>query len=759
MGRPDPPSTTPPDEGAPSAPADAADAAPRLPPAVQSLRMGWRLRLLVLAALVGCLGLFALIRLLAATPAIDAHWSADPRGRIVLTASDTARLQAHVGRELTAITASDGHVIDADASLLQRAPRWVVRDADRARLVALHRELDQALAQGPVHLTFRGNQETTLVPRARGLAGLGLVFWPLAALALVLGLTGVVVMLARPHAKNLLYLLLTSCQAANLLFIAAESARGLPLPAFVVAPELALRSALDIVSAAAILHAFALHPTALPRHRAIAAGGWGLAGAALLALQMPGLAHAWWWAQGTIIALGLGAIAVLTASYRIHPNPFTMLMRRFGFVTVGSLGLLTVALAAAADEPGLQGRVAEVGSGIWYVFLASLLLLVPFLSRSSQLLREFALLAGISTVATSLDLLFVALFAFGPLASTTLAVFIALGVYAGARQWILDQITARNVLTLERSFEALYRVAREVEARPERREALLMGLLRDLFDPLEVERIPRRLPQSRAIADGSSLQVPVACGALPDGEPAAGVHETWVLRYAGRGKRLFTSEDARLADRICELLRRAVAYDKAVERGRSEERLRIAQDLHDDIGARLLTLMYKAPDPEVEDYVRHTLQDLKTLTRGLATPEHRLSHAIAEWKADVAQRLSAARIELDWSFEHDRDPALTVVQWSGLTRILRELVTNVIAHAYARRVSVRARLAGGHLTLVVADDGSGRAPQTWSHGLGLGGVRKRVKLLGGSVRWRENAPQGIACEVVLDGLDNDGHAP
>ena len=49
-----------------------------------------------------------------------------------------------------------------------------------------------------------------------------------------------------------------------------------------------------------------------------------------------------------------------------------------------------------------------------------------------------------------------------------------------------------------------------------------------------------------------------------------------------------------------EQLKRAVAYDKAVERGRSEERARIAQDLHDDIGARLLTLMYKAQSPEME---------------------------------------------------------------------------------------------------------------------------------------------------------------
>jgi signal transduction histidine kinase len=49
----------------------------------------------------------------------------------------------------------------------------------------------------------------------------------------------------------------------------------------------------------------------------------------------------------------------------------------------------------------------------------------------------------------------------------------------------------------------------------------------------------------------------------------------------------------------------------------------------------------------------------------------------------------------------------------------------------------------------VADDGEGRNPQSWAHGLGLGGVRKRVKLLGGEAAWRENQPRGIVCEAHM----------
>jgi signal transduction histidine kinase len=406
-----------------------------------------------------------------------------------------------------------------------------------------------------------------------------------------------------------------------------------------------------------------------------------------------------------------------------------------------------------ASEAMRSGRVAEVGSAIWTIFFASILLLVPFLTRSRQLLREFALLAGISTVATSLDLLFIAVFSLGQFASVALAVFLSLGVYAFTREWIIKQLTGTQTLTLDRIFEHLYRAGREIEQEPERRQELMQVFLRDLYEPLDIRLIERNLLRSRVVADGSALLIPAPRDGHTDFDGAPTMAHAWVLRHAQRGKRLFTAEDARLADRVAEQLRRLVVYDKAVERGRNEERKRIAQDLHDDIGARLLTLMYKAQTPELEDYLRHTLQDLKTLTRGLAASDHLLSHAVAEWKSDIGQRVSAAQMALQWTFNYDRDLPLTIVQWSSLTRILRELVTNAIAHAKATRLEIEATVLAGTLNLRIADNGGGSDPTQWSHGLGLGGVRKRVKGLGGMVRWRENSPRGIVCEVQINRLD------
>ena len=168
------------------------------------------------------------------------------------------------------------------------------------------------------------------------------------------------------------------------------------------------------------------------------------------------------------------------------------MLRRFGIVTLATLVLLTAAVALSSDMGGAPyANISAVGSMVWYVFLASLLLLVPFMSRSKQVMREFSLLAAISTVATSLDLMFVAVFSLGQFASLTLSLFVSLAVYSGARQWILNQLLGSSMLTTERMFEQLYRIAREVEAHPERTGALLAQLLRDLFEPMEVTIVER----------------------------------------------------------------------------------------------------------------------------------------------------------------------------------------------------------------------------------------------------------------------------
>lgn len=712
--------------------------------------LGWRLRGLIAAALLGCLGLFALSQHLGMQPQIDATWRTTPQGAFELISTNDPALRPFIGMNLRGVRAQ-GEDVTIDPIVLLRSPRWLPNDVDRAWHAELHRRLGRAAAAPQLRLDFGDGVHADVTPVPQGAFALGLMYWLLSLFALALYLVAMLVVLVRPSLRNGLYALMSLAQAGNLMFIAVGTTAELGLPPGYAVWEPKARMAFDLITAAAIAHAASVHPRKLPGHLAIALGGWLLV-AVLVVLDLRGhLPQAWWWTQTVGAGLGALAVVLLGWSYSIEPHPYAMVMRRFGLVTTGTWMLLTLAIAVAQSEAGALRAVGTVGSMIWVVFLASLLLLLPFISKSQQMLREFSLLAGISTVATSLDLLFIAVFSLGQLTSATLAVFVALGLYSALRQWMLNHLRGGGLVSMERLFERLYRMAREVEARPDKAGLSLLGLLREWFEPIEATVMPTSTLTARTSGDGSTLTVPVPqLGRSPQTE------QTVVLRFSQRGQRMFTDEDARLADRIVDQLKRAVVFDQAVERGRSEERSRIAQDLHDDIGARLLTLMYQARSPEQEDYIRHTLQDLKTLTRGLAAQSHRLSHAAVEWKTDMQQRLQLANIGLDWQAHVEQDTELTVVQWSALTRVLRELVSNVLAHAQATRVAISLRLADDLLELVVADDGVGRNPQAWAHGLGLGGIRKRVKQLGGDVSWTERAPAGIECRVTIAAWSQTG---
>ena len=707
---------------------------------------GWRLRILVVLALLGCLMMLGLARETASLPNLDGTWVVTRQGHLELRATHIAGLEPYIGQRLTTLSSGAVSVVVDDATLLQRSARWLVDDTLRARQLELHQAIAAVLAHREVTLTFEDGRSVVQSQTPRDIADLSAQFWLRCACALALFLLSMAILLLRPSLANRLFVLIVLCQVGNLGFDAVDSAFDVGLPPLILFAEFALRAALDLTVAAALLHLACLWPIRLPGASAWAGAGWAAAAFSLGAAVL--LNQRWWSTQIASTLLTVGSLGLFVWSMRLEPRPLTMAMLRVAALFAGLWIGLTVALGSTSGHPWWQAQVAAAGSTACYLVLPTLLAANLLASRSQQVVREFGLLVTMGTLSVALDLLMSGMLGVNRFVSAALSLSIALSAYMGVRDWLLGRLLGISVITTERMFERLYRVAREVESHPDRSPKLLAEFLTELFDPLQVKIIPDPASRTRVTEDGSTMQVPVPAVAFD----SQGHEGAVVLRFAQRGHRLFGAEDIRLADRIVEQLERAVAYDRAVERGRGEERLRIAQDLHDDIGARLLTLIYKAQSPEMEEYARHTLQDLKTLTRGLAASSHRLSHAAGEWKADLKHRLSAANIDLTWSCEFDDDLLLGMVQWSALTRILRELVSNAIAHSMARRVEVSVKLEQDCMQLSVSDDGRGRGPKGWAHGLGLSGVRKRVKQLNGQVEWSDGAPHGVCCRVIVQNL-------
>jgi two-component system sensor histidine kinase UhpB len=82
-------------------------------------------------------------------------------------------------------------------------------------------------------------------------------------------------------------------------------------------------------------------------------------------------------------------------------------------------------------------------------------------------------------------------------------------------------------------------------------------------------------------------------------------------------------------------------------------------------------------------------------------------------------------------------------------RVVQESLSNVARHAGAGEVGVEV-LRDGEVTVVrVADDGQGFDPDADNDGLGLGGMRERAVLAGGTLTVRSHPGDGTTIELRL----------
>jgi two-component system, NarL family, sensor histidine kinase UhpB len=192
--------------------------------------------------------------------------------------------------------------------------------------------------------------------------------------------------------------------------------------------------------------------------------------------------------------------------------------------------------------------------------------------------------------------------------------------------------------------------------------------------------------------------------------------------------------------------------------GQETERLRIAQELHDQIGQELTTVLLglarvhalttsdtRPVVEEVQDAVRASLQDVRRIALELrpeALDELGLLSALAVLCARLAER---GVLRVEQRINPDL-PALTPDQELVIYRVAQESLTNVVRHSGAQDALLTFDRVGEELVLEVSDHGNG-LPDGVVSGTGIRGMQERAALIGG--RLELSSPTGGGCRVRL----------
>ncbi|MEU2350828.1 histidine kinase [Modestobacter sp. NPDC049651] len=221
-----------------------------------------------------------------------------------------------------------------------------------------------------------------------------------------------------------------------------------------------------------------------------------------------------------------------------------------------------------------------------------------------------------------------------------------------------------------------------------------------------------------------------------------------------------------------EVRRRAEAGVRAEQARRavSEERLQMAQDVHDGVGHGLAVIALHAGvalhvldrDPararelltSIQATSREALDGLRADLDRWRGPDDAAARRPAPGVADLPQLLARMRAGgLALAADVDRCDDVPGPVGTAAHRIVQESLTNVLRHAGGATAAVRLRCAGGELSIEVRDDGGGPPGPA---GSGITGMQRRAAAVGG---WLTAGPAPGGGFVVRAALPLRSPAP
>jgi len=199
-----------------------------------------------------------------------------------------------------------------------------------------------------------------------------------------------------------------------------------------------------------------------------------------------------------------------------------------------------------------------------------------------------------------------------------------------------------------------------------------------------------------------------------------------------------------------------------------DERRRLAREMHDGFGQDLvvtkMALDRIALAEDCPPWSREAASSAATVVNGVIQQVRSTSHLLhppmldeiglesaLEWYLDGLSKRSGIEVSMD--IQPLQFPRLTPELETTVFRIVQEALTNILRHASATTAFVRLLKDGDQLTISIRDNGKGISDKITTFrsarvGVGIGGMRQRVRALGGEFGISNTQPGTLVQAVI-----------
>lgn len=211
------------------------------------------------------------------------------------------------------------------------------------------------------------------------------------------------------------------------------------------------------------------------------------------------------------------------------------------------------------------------------------------------------------------------------------------------------------------------------------------------------------------------------------------------------------------------LLKSKISQQQAIKESEEKERIRIAKDIHDELGSGLTKINFLSETvlknsneyinsklSSISETSKNLIENMRDLIWALNPDNSTLDNLIVRIREYTTDYLEEFPIELT-NIYPDVIPDLQILKEGhrNIFMSVKEILNNIVKHSSATKVAVNVSLFNNTLSIIINDNGVGFETEQTFSGNGLKNMRHRITISGGQIDLDSSKQSGTTLSMIV----------